>query len=188
MVRKFERGPLDPGVVDRILDHARKAPSAGFSQGFEFLVLEDQEERDRLWRVFDELEDGRWADPEIEPAALLIVPFANKDAYLDRYAEADKGWEDRDEARWPVPYWYIDTGFSALLMLLTAVDEGLGGLFFGVPPHAIAPLREAFGVPQTYVPIGVVAVGHRGPDAGSAGSAATRPRRAIEQVVHRGRW
>jgi len=39
MVRKFERGPLDPGVVDRILDHARKAPSAGFSQGFEFLVL-----------------------------------------------------------------------------------------------------------------------------------------------------
>jgi carbon monoxide dehydrogenase subunit G len=32
----------------------------------------------------------------------------------------DKGWTDRDEARWPVPFWQIDTGMAALLILLTA--------------------------------------------------------------------
>ena len=80
-------------------------------------------------------------------APLIVVPHSNQSAYLDRYAEPDKGWTDRDEARWPVPYWDIDTGFAALLMLLTAVDEGLGACFFGIPPERIHAYREAFGVP-----------------------------------------
>ena len=37
-----------------------------------------------------------------------------------------------------MPYWHIDTGFAALLMLLTAVDEGLGACFFGIPPERTA--------------------------------------------------
>ena len=82
-------------------------------------------------------------------APLLIVPLSNKSAYLDRYAEPDKGWTDRDESRWPVPYWDVDAGMAALLMLLTAVDEGLGACFFGVPPDRLAAFREAFGVPRS---------------------------------------
>ena len=75
-------------------------------------------------------------------APLIVVPLSNRSAYLDRYAEPDKGWTDRDEARWPVPYWDIDTGFAALLMLLTAVDAGLGACFFGVPPERIRVIPE----------------------------------------------
>ena len=82
----------------------------------------------------------------------------------------------------------IDAGFAAMLMLLSAVDEGLGALFFGIPPPVIPSVREAFGVPDEYTPIGAVAVGRRGRDAGSAGSAATRPRRPLEEIVHRGQW
>ena len=67
-------------------------------------------------------------------APVVIVPLASKAAYLDRYALPDKGWTDRDEARWPVPYWDVDVGMASLLMLLTAVDEGLGACFFGIPP------------------------------------------------------
>lgn len=55
---------------------------------------------------------------------MVVVPFACKNDYLDRYAEPDKGWTDRDESRWPVPYWYIDTGMAALNMLHAAVAEG----------------------------------------------------------------
>ena len=40
--------------------------------------------------------------------------------------------------RWPVPYRYIDTGFTALLTLLAAVDEGLGAVFFGIQPETVA--------------------------------------------------
>ena len=70
-------------------------------------------------------------------APVVIVALSCKAAYLDRYAEPDKGWTDRDETRWPAPYWDIDTGMAALLVLLTAVDEGLGACFFGVPPERI---------------------------------------------------
>ena len=63
-----------------------------------------------------------------------------------------------------MPYWHIDTGFASLLMLLTAVDEGLGACFFGIPPERIAAYRDAFGVPAEYTPIGAVTIGYRAPD------------------------
>ncbi len=175
--------PLAPGQVERILANGNRAPSAGFSQGYGFLVLEQAGDRARFWRTV--LDEGE--PPGTEAAApLLIVPLACKSAYLDRYSEADKGWTDRDEARWPVPYWYVDTGFAALLMLLTAVDEGLGALFFGIPLDTIPAFRSAFGVPEDHDPIGVIAVGQPAPG-GSTGSA-WRGRRSLDRVVHRGRW
>jgi nitroreductase len=120
-------------------------------------------------------------------APMLVVPLSHEAAYLDRYAEPDKGWTDRDEARWPVPYWHVDTGMAALLMLLTAVDEGLAACFFGVPPDRVAGLRAAFGVPEAYTPVGCVSVGHRGADDRRSPSL-RRGRRGVEEVVHRGRW
>ena len=115
-----------------------------------------------------------------------MVPHANRDAYLDRYAEPDKGWADRAEDRWPVPYWYVDTGFAALLMLLTAVDEGLGACFFGIPPQRIEAYREAFGVPPELSPVGAITVGYRSADHRSP--SLRRGRRPVQDVVRRGRW
>ena len=182
MVRAFEDRPLPKDVVDRILANAMRAPSAGFSQGWAFLVLEQGEDQRRFWEAIapaDEPHEGQMP--------LLVVCLSHKQAYLDRYAEPDKGWTDRDEARWPAPYWDIDTGFAALLMLLTAVDAGLGALFFGIVPHRIDAFRAAFGVPDEYKPIGVVAVGYPADD-GPSGSARTRTRRPLEEVTHWGRW
>jgi nitroreductase len=171
-------------VVERILANGNRAPSAGFTQGYGFLVLEGAADRARLWQAF--VAAGYPLDPAEMAAPLLIVPLACKAAYLDRYAEPDKGWADRDEARWPIPYWYIDTGFAALLMLLTAVDQDLGGLFFGLPPEVITAVRAAFGVPEDHEPIGAIAIGQPAPG-GSTGSA-WRGRRPLDQVVHWGRW
>ena len=111
-------------------------------------MLEGKEEATPFWQLLYEqtASEGPTKDdsPEqvdaLSTAPLVIVPLSCKDVYLDRYARSDKGWTDRDEARWPVPYWDIDTGFTALLMLLAAVDEGLGALFFGIPPEQIGPL------------------------------------------------
>jgi hypothetical protein len=98
----------------------------------------------------DEQADG-WFAANVE-APLLIVPLSNKDAYLDRYAQPDKGFTDRSDAWWPAPYWDIDTGFASLLMLLTAVDAGLGACFFGIPIERIEAFRKAFDVPPQYTP------------------------------------
>ena len=78
----------------------------------------------------------------MQTAPVLILALSDKEAYLDRYAEPDKGWTDRDEARWPVPYWDIDTGMASLLILLGAVDRGLAGCFFGVPRRAAAAVKQ----------------------------------------------
>src|SRR5829696_7064898 len=162
MVRAFrEELLLVPEVVERILANGNRAPSAGFTQGYGFLVLEAAEDRARFWETMAAA--GHPPEPAEMAAPLLIVPLACKAAYLDRYAEPDKGWTDRDEGRWPVPYWYIDTGFAALLMLLTAVDAGLGGLFFGLSAAAISAVRDAFGIPADHQPIGVLAIGQPAP-------------------------
>jgi nitroreductase len=183
MVRAFEDRPLPTDVVDRILGNALRAPSAGFSQGWAFLVLDDADDHRRFWEAIAP-DDHHVHDGGMP---LLVVCLSHKQAYLDRYAEPDKGWTDKDEARWPAPYWDIDTGMAALLMLLTAVDAGLGGLFFGIVPHRIDRFRDAFGVPAEFTPIGVVAVGYPA-SGGPAGSATTRPRRAPAEVIHRGRF
>ena len=72
----------------------------------------------------------------------MIVPLASEDVYLDRYARPDKGWTDRDEPRWPVPYWYIDTGFTALLILLAIVDEGFGAVSVDIQPVCVIVHRS----------------------------------------------
>ncbi|MFL6139778.1 MAG: nitroreductase family protein [Frankiaceae bacterium] len=187
MVRNFTGEPLDPAVRDRILGNALHAPSAGFSQGWAFLVLESAADREKFWEVTG----GAGGEPDnwlagMRRAPLIVVALSCKDAYLDRYAESDKGWTDRDESRWPVPYWHIDAGMAALLMLLTAVDEGLGACFFGIPPEWTTSFREAFGVPATHDPIGALAIGAR--DADRRSPSLKRGRRPLEEVVHHGRW
>jgi nitroreductase len=186
MVRNFEDRPLPPHVVDQILSNGMRAPSAGFTQGWAFLVLEGREQTSRYWDATFASADARAAFrwQGLFAAPLLIVSLSNKDAYLDRYAEPDKGWTDRSDAHWPVPYWDVDAGFASLLMLLTAVDLGLGALFFGV--FEVDRFRAAFGVPAAYTPVGALAVGH--PLADEPSPSLARGRRPLDAVVHRGRW
>ncbi len=187
MVRNYEDRPLPPGALDRMLANAVRAPSAGFSQGWAFLVLEGKQETERFWEAtFSQRSRDDFAWPGLFRAPAIVVALSHKDTYLDRYAEGDKGWADRDQSRWPVPYWHVDTGFAALLMLLTAVDAGLGASFFGIFPDQLAPFRKAFRVPGDHTPVGAMTVGHPAPDRPS--SSLRRGRRSMEAVVHRGRW
>jgi nitroreductase len=188
MVRRYSPEQVDRAVLDRVLGNALRAPSAGFSQGWAFLVLDQPDDVARFWRATsdDLASPDEWLSG-MTTAPVVVVPLSSKAAYLERYAEADKGWTDRAEERWPVPYWHLDTAMASLLMLLTAVDEGLGACFFGVPPEHLDALREEFGVPPAYTPIGAITLGHRTDDPGVTGSAG-RGRKPLDEVVHRGRW
>ena len=197
MVRRYDPDrPVDPAVLDRMLANAVQAPSAGFSQGWAFLVLDEPGDVARFWSATtpDGSGEADAADGSdgwlggMRTAPVVVVPLSHKDAYLDRYAQPDKGWTDRDEARWPVPYWHVDTGMASLLILQTAVDAGLGACFFGIPPERIGAFRSEFEVPEGYLPIGAITVGHRVQDPGATGSPSRRARRTPEEVVHRGGW
>lgn len=198
MVRHYADRPLSSEVIDKILASALRAPSAGFSQGWAFLALTEPEDRDRFWPYVP----TRVAQtPTMQDAPLVVVPLAHKAAYLARYAEADKGWTDRSEARWPAPYWYIDTGMAALMMLLTAVDEGLDACFFGVMPLAgedfdpvvdvpahTAAFKAEFAIPEEYAPIGGICIGYRADDLPPQNPTVAARRRDADTVIHRGQW
>ena len=187
MVRAFEDRPVAPEVVDRLLEHAIHAPSAGFSQGWAFLVLTEPVDRARFWEaVFPHSGEASFTHAGIFNATCLIVPLSHRDAYLNRYAEADKGGIAPENQRWAVPYWDVDTGMATMLILLTAVDEGLGALFFAISPVHLEPFRAAFDVPDEFTPIGAIAVGHRAQDTPSP--SLRRGSRGLDEVVHRGCW
>jgi nitroreductase len=189
MVRNYSDEPVDPAVVGRAVANATRAPSAGFSQGWGFLVLDRPEDVGRFWAATTDpgAKPDRWL-AGMSKAPVVVIPCSSKAAYLDRYAEDDKGWADRDENRWPVPYWDIDTGMASLLILQTAVDEGLGACFFGIPPARLDAVRAAFGIPDRFAPIGAITLGHPAGSAGAKGSPSTRARKPVDEVVHRGRW
>lgn len=187
MVRNYSDEPVDPAAVERMLTNATHAPSAGFSQGWAFLLLDTAEDVGRFWvsATPEGMGDDAWSRG-MRRAPVIIVPLSCKTAYLDRYAEPDKGWVDRDESRWPVPYWDIDTGMAALLILQTAVDEALGACFFGIPPERHDTFRSEFGIPADHTPIGGITIGHPAPDLRSP--SLRRGRRVVDQVVHRRSW
>ena len=185
MVRNYDPDrPVPPELLDQLLEYAIRAPSAGFSQGWGFLVLTSAVERAQFWTATaDDGPADSWLTG-MQNAPAIVVIHSCKKIYLDRYAERDKGWTDRDEHRWPVPYWDIDAGFASLMMMLGAVDSGLVTCFFGISPEKTATYRGAFDVPNEYDPIGVLTIGYPAPDRKSP--SLKRGRRSVDQVVHRG--
>jgi nitroreductase len=74
---------------------------------------------------------------------------------------------------------------AVMAMLATVTDEHLGALFLGQFAHGPA-VRDAFGVPADREPVGTIVLGHPAPD--EPGRSAARPRRPVDEVVHRGHW
>ena len=184
MVRRFTAEPVAPAAIDRALRNAVRAPNAGFTQGWSFVVLDAPADVERFWAVT--AGDGapdRWLSG-MRTAPVLVIPCSSEAAYRARYTEDDKRHSDQ---AWTMPYWHMDTAMATLLILQTAVDEGLGASYFGIPPSREAALRAALGIPTPWTPIGVVAIGH--PDTGgTGGSPARRDRKPMAEVVHRGHW
>jgi len=190
MVRAFEDRPVPRPVVDRIVDAGRRAPSAGFSQGTAFVVLEGPASTARFWRLTARTPDRPRPGGRLEgmrSAPVIVIPLSHKAAYLERYAEPDKAHLGRQhEEAWPIPYWDIDTAFATMTMLLTATDAGLGALFFGIF-HGEEALLADLGVPRGHRPIGALALGWPAGNAPRSPSL-DRGRRDRNAVVHYGQW
>lgn len=198
MIRDYDPRPVDPQLVDRAIRNATHAPSAGFSQGWGFLVLDTPADVQRWWRTTVDPEalsaPDRWLTGMMR-APVIIVPCSSETAYLQRYAERDKASSTRirpaaqaaESAPWAMPYWHLDTAMASLLILQTVVDSGLGGCFFGIPTNKLDAVRTEFHIPDAFDPIGVITMGHRRQSTGTTGSAG-RLRKAPEDVTHRGNW
>jgi nitroreductase len=183
MVRSYRPAPIDPAVLDRILDAARRAPSAGFSQGVELVVMTSEEGRRRLAAEAHEAEfTARGFDPWLSVAPVHVVIACHPPAYRVRYAESDKSRSTPPD-EWPAPYWWVDAGAVLMLLLLAAEDEGLAAGFLG--SHAFDDLATAAGFPDGYETVGLVTIGHEGDTARRLRS---REHRQLAEVEHGEVW
>jgi nitroreductase len=185
MVRNFADQLVDPGIVDRILELTRHAPSAGFTQGQSFIVITNPETKKAIAATCEEEEYvKRGFAPFISKAPVLLVPCTSEAAYHRRYQEADKVNEDGSEIEWPVPYWFMDIGCAVMIALLAAIDEGLASAFAG--SKDLDTLRALLDMPEEVTPVGVIALGYRAQDIPSP--SLKRGRKTDEDYVHREHW
>lgn len=185
MIRNYLDKPVDAGALERILDVARRTPSAGHSQGQHLVVVTDRSTRKAIAELGDEARHvASGMPPWMSTAPVHVVVCVREDDYHDRYREADKLTDEGNEIDWPVPYWWVDAGGTLMLVLLAAVNEGLSAGFFG--SHRLEGLGELLGIPGDVAPIGIVTIGHAASTAPTG--SARRGRKPLEQVVHRERW
>ncbi len=187
MTRSFSPEPIEAEIIDDLLDLATRAPSAGKSQGWHFVVLEGEQTR-KFWDAtldVDKRQSFAW--PRLLDAPVIVLPFADPGQYLERYSQTDKAATGLGESidHWPAPYWTIDTSFAVMTLLLAATERGLGALFFGVF-NGEERVRELVGAPDGVQLLGAIALG-RPLEEHRVGRSAGRPRR-FDDVVHRGTW
>ncbi len=188
MVRHFTSEPVAPEALARILDLARRAPSAGFTQGQSFVVVAQAETRREIARICDEEEyTSSGFHPFISQAPVVVVPCVSEAAYHRRYQEADKLDDEGQETEWPVPYWFMDIGCSVMALLLAVVNEGLAAGFAGAPTTArVGELRRLLGIPDEVMPVGVIPIGHGAEDVPSP--SLKRRRKPATEFAHDERW
>jgi len=192
MVRNYTDEAVPPEAIERIVARAKKAPSGGFSQGARFVVVTEKETRRMIAELGSEsyyVERGH--EPWISRAPVHVVVGMREDDYHDRYREPDKLEEDGTEIDWPVPWWWVDAGKAMMLLLLAAVDEGLGAGLFGLfPAENNDRLRELLGMPEDVSIVGVVTIGHPAPEPmeGQRKETLRRRRRPLEDVVRWEHW
>ena len=185
MVRHYRDEPVDPAAVDRIAHTALRGPSAGFSQGIRLVVVTESERRRAIARLCDE-DDYVAAGlaPWLSVAPVHVVLGVRENDYRERYAEPDKASTGGVD-EWSAPYWWVDAGAALMLLLLAAVDEGLGA---GVVDIAdVNGMRSLLGMPDDVAPVCLVTIGHPAKGVGPIGSA-RRGRRDAAEAIRRERW
>ena len=185
MVRNFKPDPVPTELIDQLLEMARRGPSAGFTQGQDFVVVTEPALKRKIADICMEAAYVSAGFHQfVSQAPVLIVPCTNEGAYHRRYQETDKVDQDGEEINWPVPYWYMDIGCAVMTILLGAVDLGLAAAFAGAP--GLADLRQTLNIPDEVDPMGVIPIGYPAEDKRSP--SLKRGRRASREVIHRERW
>src|SRR5262249_14131667 len=130
-------------------------------------------------------------EPWISRAPVHIVVAMREDDYHDRYTEPDKlEAAGGAEIEWRVPWWWVDAGKAIMLLLLAAIDEGLGAGLFGLVGDDNDRLRELLGMPDDFEIVGVVTVGYPAPEPNEERQkeGLRKARRPLEEVVRWERW
>ena len=187
-VRRYSDRRPDPEVITAVVDKARRAPTAGYSQGVDFLVLDEPDTLAEFWELVEEPAFPTEEEEKTTRPPVLVLVWSDPQRYIARYSAPDKiefGMDDIEA--WPVRFWDVDAGMASMQLQLAAVNEGIDTWFFGMP-YGEDAVRERFGVPADRKQVGVVALGYRHDGEQPASSVISRRRRTLDEQLHRNGW
>jgi len=188
MSRSFSDKAVDSAVIASCVDLATRSPSAGKTQGWHVLLLENNETH-RYWDVALPADRrDSFAFPRLLHAPVIALSMCDPTAYLERYSESDKKATGLGEGldKWPAPYWTIDASFATMTFLLALEDAQVGALFFAHSNESA--LRHEFNIPDHIQILGTIAIGYRDSDSDRPGRSAHRVRRSVDSVIHQKNW
>ena len=141
MVRQYiQVKPIPQGIIDKLIANAHRAPSAGHTQVQEFIIVQDPLIKDKLGK-------SALNQEQVFNAPLLIVVCSNTSRSVGRYGERGRNF-----------YSIIDSAFASMLILLTAVNEGIGACFVGA--FLDDKISEILELPKYVKPIGIITLGY----------------------------
>ena len=157
-VRSYLEGPVDEALIERMLQAAMAAPSAGNQQPWQFVVVDDR-------RILQEI-------PKFHEYAKMLL-----EAPLAIIVCSDGGQEGLGR------YWPQDCAAATENLLLAAHALGLGAVWLGIYPEEdrIQKLSQLLGLPRGVTPFCVVSVGRPAKTRGPSD-------RYDSRRVHRNRW
>jgi nitroreductase len=187
MVRNYESEPIPREILERIVATVRRAPSGGFSQGQRLLVVDDPVLLEQIAALNADVPEG--VEPWFGSAPAQIFVMTREADYHERYQREDK-LQDGEEIEWPVPFWHVDAGAALMLVLLAAIDEGLGAAVYGIFPADADKLRDLLAIPPDFALVAGVTLGRPLPDPewSKLSSRSTQRRRTLDELVSWNTW
>lgn len=156
MCRAYQDRPVSPEVVRKILEAARRSPSAGHAQGWRVGVVTDSAQRLAVAHRLGETEYvEKGFKPWLSLAPVHLFVGTEPGAYFERYGEPDKS---SDPLQWPLDYAVLDGGKALMTLYLAAQAEGLACGYLG--PHRAQPAIELVPWPTTWRFLGLVTLGY----------------------------
>jgi nitroreductase len=159
-VRSFEDRAIDPEVLDRICEAARRTPSSMNQQAWDFVVVTDREALTRLANVWTYAEHVATSAATIA----LVAPLSDDPDVRETYQ--------------------FDLGQASMSIMLAAVDAGIGSCHAAVGEQDLA--REVLGLPPDRECMWLISLGS--PADRPLAPIEEPARRAFDDVVHRERW
>jgi len=139
MIRAFRQDPVEDERIWRILMNAWRAPSAGHLEPQDFVIVKDTSVKQRLV-------EAALQQSFIEEAPVVIVVCADTRRNVGRYGERGRNF-----------YSVIDASFASFIILLSAVELGLGACFVGAfEDEKVSKVLE---LPKEVRPVGIIPIG-----------------------------
>jgi nitroreductase len=141
MVREYDQGKqISDRTIMKLIRNAHRSPSAGHTQVQEFIIVRDPTMKKKLRKAAVDQE-------YVEKAPVLIVVCSNTSRSITRYGNRGKDF-----------YSITDGAFASMLILLTAVNEGIGACFVGAfQDTKVSAILE---IPEYVKPIGIICIGY----------------------------